>query len=471
MIILGILLALLLLLRASRGNAFIAVMTVPEELQGREELKIVSEDDSILRIRGYSVDGGRLRIELEPGKAGFVEVSITDPSDPENMAFDYFRVGKMKTVYQESTGEFGGDRVLMIGALIFLCLLSYMLLDDFRKAAGTALYSYGTLHSIGFGIFTLFAAVVLAISLVRLYADPAYTMRSVFSTLTFAAGHFMLYTLPFIVLFAALMTVSNISLIRHEGFRIRNMFGILIGILLIGGEAFEYFFNLYVSGSELEILIHDTINSVYCTVFVYFECVLIGAIFCGIRAARYRPDPDKDYIVILGCKISGSGTLTPLLRGRVDRAVSFAKEQEEKTGKKAVFVPSGGKGPDECMAEADAMKKYLLSVGIDEGRILAEDQSRNTFENMKFSKKLIEGQDPSARVCFSTTNYHVFRSGLWAQLAGLDAEGIGSDTKWYFWPNAFMRECVGLMANHIRTELMLLAMFTAFYAILTVLLN
>ena len=110
--------------------------------------------------------------------------------------------------------------------------------------------------------------------------------------------------------------------------------------------------------------------------------------------------------------IKADGTLYPLIRGRVDRAIEFYKKQYEKTGKKAVFVPSGGKGSNEPMAEAEAMKRYLLEQGIPEEQIMAEDQSKNTLQNMIFSKRLIEEKNPNAKVAFSTTNFHVFRSGI-----------------------------------------------------------
>ena len=76
---------------------------------------------------------------------------------------------------------------------------------------------------------------------------------------------------------------------------------------------------------------------------------------------------------------------------------------------------------------------------------------------MQFSKKIIEENKADAKTAFSTTHYHIFRSGVWAGLAGLEAEGIGSSTKWWFWPNAFMREVVGLFVNRIRQELLILA--------------
>ena len=121
------------------------------------------------------------------------------------------------------------------------------------------------------------------------------------------------------------------------------------------------------------------------------------------------------------------------------------------------------------MPEAQAMKRYLLEQGIGEERILAEDQSANTYENMANSRKIIENLKKDAKVIYSTTNYHVFRSGVWASLAGLKAEGIGARTKWWFWPNAFIRECVGLLANRWKQELAGMIVLIGFFSAVSLL--
>ncbi len=96
------------------------------------------------------------------------------------------------------------------------------------------------------------------------------------------------------------------------------------------------------------------------------------------------------------------------------------------------------------------MKRYLLEQGIPEDRIIEEDRSTSTFENMKFSKeKLTEaGYDGTQKVAFSTTQYHVFRGGLFARRVKMRAVGMGAKTKWYFWPNASVREFIGLLTEH-----------------------
>ena len=196
--------------------------------------------------------------------------------------------------------------------------------------------------------------------------------------------------------------------------------------------------------------------------------MLIGAAVCGLLAAKHVPSADRDFIIILGCLFRKDGTLTPLLRGRVDRALDFWRDQQAQTGKSAVLVPSGGQGPAEVMPEAEAMRRYLLAQGVTEGMIMAEDRSTNTFQNMAYSKALIDAAHPGARVAFATTNYHVFRSGVWARLAGLEAEGMGSRTRWWYWPNAFMRECAGLLARRWRQELVMVAGMALFFGLLSI---
>ena len=177
----------------------------------------------------------------------------------------------------------------------------------------------------------------------------------------------------------------------------------------------------------------------------------------GYISAKHIPKFNKDAIIILGCQIKKDGTLTPLLKSRVDKAVEFSKMQKEKTKKDIVFVPSGGKGKDEIISEANAMKNYLLMQGIKKSKIIVENKSKSTFENIKFSNKLIQEKINDPIIAVSTTNYHVFRAGVIASKQNIIIEGIGSKTKSYYWVNAFIREYIALLVsekmNHIKVLL------------------
>ena len=113
------------------------------------------------------------------------------------------------------------------------------------------------------------------------------------------------------------------------------------------------------------------------------------------------------------------------------------------------------------------MRDYLRSQGIPDERILVEDQSTDTAENMRFSKEKIWAVDPAGKIAFATTNYHVFRAGLKARRVKMRAQGMGAPTKWYFWPNAAVREFVGLLTEHRGKQELLLIGMVVVYTILT----
>ena len=75
---------------------------------------------------------------------------------------------------------------------------------------------------------------------------------------------------------------------------------------------------------------------------------------------------------------------------------------------------------------------------------------------MKYSKDKIDKINKDANISFSTTNYHVFRSGVIANEIGIVCEGIGSKTKWYFYSNALIREFVANLVQEKKNHIILL---------------
>ncbi len=361
---------------------------------------------------------------------------------------------------------------VLISALIGIYLLAALiqLIAAFFKQIQYNPYSYNTIYYMGFALFLLVVWLMQIYITVRLIRSPEeYRAEAVLNILLGSAKNYMMMTSPFLLAFSIALCVSNISLIRHEGKRLVNVLGILLSFLLVGGLVFLFFFDRYASGSRREVMIHDLIANLFAAVYLYFECMLIGAMVADSIAARYEPEPDKDFIIILGCGIRKDGMPSPLLRGRIDRALAFAEKQKAVTGKEPIFVTSGGQGPDECVSESAAMKGYLLEKGIPAERIIEEDRSTSTFENMKFSKEKIQAVDPAGKVAFATTNYHVFRSGLYARRVKMRAVGMGARTRWYFWPNAAVREFVGLLTAHRLKQGLIFGGMAIFYSVLTLL--
>ena len=331
-------------------------------------------------------------------------------------------------------------QILLIAYLIKItwgCLL--YIKEQYKKQK----YSYSIIMNLGLVIF-------LIINILRqfnlLITDwNLVSINELYNNTLNSFSYFAFLILPLIIVLALYSIITNIVLIYKEGFKFQNLLGIIFGIsIALGAFASQFIFeiikniNLINSNFYIKKFIDIGLNSVLC----YFYCLTLATLYCNVMAARHKPNFDKDYVIILGSKIKEDGTLTPILQARVDKAIEFAREQKEKSNKKIIFVPSGGKGKDEIIAEAEAMKNYLIENGISPEDIIVEDESKNTYQNLKFSKQKIDEDNKDGKIIFSTTNYHVFRSGVIANEEGIDCEGMGSSTKWYFYTNALIREFI-----------------------------
>ena len=352
---------------------------------------------------------------------------------------------------------------------VYFASVILLLLNAFRKQLQYNPYSYNTIIYPGFSLFICSLMGTHAYVTVRSFLDPAsYQAAQMLFTLVHSAKNYMFLTTPFLLALSLSLFISNIALIRHEGRRFVNVLGILLSVMLLAGEVIVALLDLWSSLSGLGNLFQNLTVNLLAAFYLYFECMIIGSLIVDVIAAKYHADPDKDYLLILGCGLKKDGTPTPLLKGRLDLALHFDEEQQSAAGKKAVFVVSGGQGPDELRSEAASMQDYLLAQGIPEERIMTEDRSSDTSENMRFSAQLIGDDAKKAKIAFFTTNYHVFRAGLKARQAGMKAVGMGAETKWYFWPNAAVREFVGLLTEHTGKQAALLFGIAAVYAVLTV---
>ena len=363
----------------------------------------------------------------------------------------------------------------MLYVLGYLALSTAVMAFALYWSAKKTLYSYANIVLIGGLLFNSVFLIVCTRFLLTIPLDTAVDFTYFYESLLAFPRTFSYYAFFVILFICVLLGISNVELIRHEGFRLHNALSLLVAGLYGGGTMAVYliadklyesiFVPLGLSTNPVFIVLSTVIPLFLLLVLCYFECILAGTGILGWIAARAVPAYDKDYIIILGCSIDKRGGLLPLLRGRVNRAVRFAWEQEIATGKALRYVPSGGQGPNEIMSEGSAMGFYLMTHGAEEYEVIPEKQSRNTWENFCFSKKLIEEMTPHPKVAFATTNYHILRSGILANKAGLDAQGIAGDTKWYFWPNGVVREFFGILAMERKVHLRAVAVIAAVCAV------
>lgn len=166
-------------------------------------------------------------------------------------------------------------------------------------------------------------------------------------------------------------------------------------------------------------------------IFVVTECVIIGY-------GSKEPRQDADCVLVLGAQVKGT-RLTYALQARLDVAYQYAVDNPE-----SVVIVSGGQGSGEDVTEAYAMAEYLKAKGLAESRLILEDQSTNTYENIEYSKKLMENVDTS--VVLVTNHFHVYRGVGVAKKQGLtNVEGLGAPVKWYTIPNQYVREAFAVV--------------------------
>lgn len=181
---------------------------------------------------------------------------------------------------------------------------------------------------------------------------------------------------------------------------------------------------------------------------LFFLGLLLFCVVEGMILSQYHAtaSPGADYCIVLGAQWKTAGP-SEVLRRRLDKAISFLTENPD-----ARVIVSGGQGGNEPIAEAAGMREYLIRAGIDEGRILVEDSSSNTYENLAFSGELLDkGND---RVVIVTNNFHIFRAlGIAKKQGYANVEGLAASSTLGMEPNNLLREFLGVVKDFIAGNL------------------
>ena len=172
---------------------------------------------------------------------------------------------------------------------------------------------------------------------------------------------------------------------------------------------------------------------------VALECLVIS----GLHA---RAPAGMDYLIVLGARVDPDGP-SPALNRRLNAVMACIDDHPD-----AIIIASGGQGSDEPMSEAQCINDELVKRGVDEGRIVMEDRSTATTENIRYSMALMDS--PDAEVGIITNNYHVYRATRLARKAGLThAHGIAAmytgHTKFHY----MIREAICIVVDFLRGNL------------------
>lgn len=198
--------------------------------------------------------------------------------------------------------------------------------------------------------------------------------------------------------------------IRHpDGFRIPNVILIIAGMIIAVGLV----------------------------IFVIVEAMII-------REMYRTPEPDLEYVIVLGAQVRGERPSKALNR-RLEAAAEYLLENPQT---KAVL--SGGQGPGEDITEAECMYRYLREAGIEKERLLLEDESTSTLENLQFSAEVIEMDGNisafESKVGILSNNFHVYRALRLGEKMGYeDFYGIAARSDWHLQIHYLVREFFALI--------------------------
>lgn len=244
-----------------------------------------------------------------------------------------------------------------------------------------------------------------------------------------------------IIVFSLLFLVwFLIPVFTTVGLKIGNVTGIAVfAVLLLYGIFFNrvnrFLKELWKKtwGKILEILVAVILAGVFSLAAVTYGCML--------SAINEKPEPGAT-AVVLGCKVNGtSPSLT--LWYRLEAARTYLSENPE-----AMCIVSGGQGNEESVTEASVMKEWLVREGISTDRIIEEDESLDTEENLRFSREILR-QNPEAEesVCIITNDFHMYRALSIAKNLDLKAGGVSADTPWWLYPTYVVREMYGILES------------------------
>lgn len=162
---------------------------------------------------------------------------------------------------------------------------------------------------------------------------------------------------------------------------------------------------------------------------------------CGAKA-----DNGADYVIVLGAQWRSSGP-SRVLKYRLDAAKEYLVNNPE-----TKVIVSGGQGANEPIAEADGMRDWLLAAGIEKDRILVENTSVNTYENLRNCASLIDKE--TAQVVIVTNDFHVFRAEKLAQAQGYQkVQGLAADSYAPMQVHNLFREFFGVTKDFIMGNL------------------
>ncbi|MBF4457201.1 YdcF family protein [Pseudoclavibacter sp. VKM Ac-2867] len=298
------------------------------------------------------------------------------------------------------------------------------------------------------GVWIVAAAVVL-ISAVSSFDGQVSMLVSTLTWLPLVLSPALLLAL------IVLLYINGARMIRREGRSLGNLLSLALAIILTALAALPF----------AAVLVGDDVF-ISIALLLAAGAAYLGAAFALFLAyswlySRLVRGAVGTWVVVLGSGLSGGRRVPPLLAARIRAGLDAA----HRVGA-SVVVMSGGQGGDEALAEGRAMREWALdpaNANADadkrrnalptagsaaEPRILSEEESVNTEENLRFTKRILEREGVTGPGIIATSNYHAMRAAMLARELGIDAQAVQAPVARYYWPSAILREFAAILRRY-----------------------
>ena len=182
----------------------------------------------------------------------------------------------------------------------------------------------------------------------------------------------------------------------------------------------------------------------YCLFF--FSFIIVEGIILKDILVNRNNSPKVKYLIVLGAGLKGD-IPSEVLKYRLNKAVKYFKENPD-----TIFIVSGGQGKDELISEAEAMEIYLSERGIPIKNIIKEDKSTSTYENLKFSDKIIKEKEITGDIAVMSNSFHMYRVKMISKKLNFPLKTVYAKTPAIVFPNYMLREYFAFFNEYRKKE-------------------
>lgn len=182
----------------------------------------------------------------------------------------------------------------------------------------------------------------------------------------------------------------------------------------------------------------------YCLFF--FSFIIVEGIILKDILVNRNNSPKVKYLIVLGAGLKGD-IPSEVLKYRLNKAVKYFKENPD-----TIFIVSGGQGKDELISEAEAMEIYLSERGIPIKNIIKEDKSTSTYENLKFSDKIIKEKEITGDIAVMSNSFHMYRVKMISKKLNFPLKTVYAEIPAIVFPNYMLREYFAFFNEYRKKE-------------------